>query len=524
MKVLKNLTIFLVFFSFIFLLQAHPSYAWLSGWNYRRAITINNTANSNALTDYQVAINLTYSSNFGCPDFSCIRFTNSSDNLLSYWIESKVDGSWAYVWVKVPSIPASSTATIYLYYGNTTPVSSASNGTATFILFSDFENGNTNGWYCTQATISTTTSNVFHGSYSATVSITGADGWCYLNQSLNLNWFKWHGAIKRTDMTTDNGYGRICTDSACAAIQSAFVTWKDGIVKKWDNNAWVNFAQSSTNWAKFNITYNATALNKITWNATLGNSVTAIYNNNVPSGRYGFAIYGYGGTMMIDDWFVAKYTDPEPTYSIGAEEGGNQPPSITIYSPTNTTYWYANNFQFSFKATDDSSATFQLKAFLDGNSVYDSSSYQSNTQINLTQNLNLPKQYNFTVWANDTQGATSSLTVIFTIKDFEIQQIAFNSIVYETTTQSFTETIRANFDLVSNITANLFWNSTDKGSCSQSMNSTHIILSQAIDIPLVQANNTAINFFFRNYITYTNTSSSTVDSEEEIDCCVVRLN
>jgi hypothetical protein len=191
----------------------------------------------------------------------------------------------------------------------------------------------------------------------------------------------------------------------------------------------------------------------------------------------------------------------------------NPPPSITIYLPTNTTYFYSNNFQFSFKATDDSSATFQLKAYLDGSLVYDNFSYQNNTQINITQNLNLPKQYNFTVWANDTQEATSSLTVIFTIKDFEIQQITFNSIVYETTTQSFTETIRVNFDLVSNITANLFWNSTDKGSCSQSVNSTHIVLSsQAIDIPLVQANNTAISFFFRNYITYANTSSATVDS------------
>jgi hypothetical protein len=48
----------IIFFSLIFLPK--PAKAWLSGWNYRKAITINNTANNNTLTDYQVAINLTY--------------------------------------------------------------------------------------------------------------------------------------------------------------------------------------------------------------------------------------------------------------------------------------------------------------------------------------------------------------------------------------------------------------------------------------------------------------------------------
>ena len=42
------------------------------------------------------------------PDFDDLRFTdNDGVTLLNYWIESKIDGVSATVWVKVPSIPAS---------------------------------------------------------------------------------------------------------------------------------------------------------------------------------------------------------------------------------------------------------------------------------------------------------------------------------------------------------------------------------------------------------------------------------
>ncbi|MCW1312925.1 MAG: DUF2341 domain-containing protein, partial [Candidatus Parvarchaeota archaeon] len=77
---------------------------WNSAWLMRRNITINNTVNSNTLADYQIPINLTYDSDIQ-PDFSDIRFTwyNSTDESeteIPYWIESKVDSQWAYVWVK----------------------------------------------------------------------------------------------------------------------------------------------------------------------------------------------------------------------------------------------------------------------------------------------------------------------------------------------------------------------------------------------------------------------------------------
>jgi len=136
---IKNFEIYLtIFFSLFFLILLLPfSYAWYSPIRqYRRPIILDNTNNSNNLTDYQIAINLTYDCDMQ-PDFSDIIFTwynttDKSEIAIPFWIENYSTSSWAYVWVKVKEIPANSTTTIYVYYGNTTPVSSPSNTINTF--------------------------------------------------------------------------------------------------------------------------------------------------------------------------------------------------------------------------------------------------------------------------------------------------------------------------------------------------------------------------------------------------------
>ncbi len=125
---------------------------WLSGWTYRRPITINNSSNSNALTDYQVLITLDTQSLISAgkmrSDGGDIRFTDSDGStLLNYWIESGINTTSTRIWVKVPSIPASSTKTIYVYYGNPS-ATSVSNGKATFVIYDDFNDNSidTNIW------------------------------------------------------------------------------------------------------------------------------------------------------------------------------------------------------------------------------------------------------------------------------------------------------------------------------------------------------------------------------------------
>ncbi len=105
--------------------SAAPPPDWYNtSWNYRRAITIDNTGNASELTNYDVQIILN-SSNF---DFTKaqtngedLKFTDSDGTTMLLWhrIESyDSTGQAATIWARVPTVPASSTKTIYMYYGN----------------------------------------------------------------------------------------------------------------------------------------------------------------------------------------------------------------------------------------------------------------------------------------------------------------------------------------------------------------------------------------------------------------------
>lgn len=79
--------------------EFHP---WFnSSWSRRCPVLMNNSANANDLTDYQLLVNVTYDSDMQS-DFDDLRFTHgASEQEIPYWIEKKVDGSYAECWVKV---------------------------------------------------------------------------------------------------------------------------------------------------------------------------------------------------------------------------------------------------------------------------------------------------------------------------------------------------------------------------------------------------------------------------------------
>ncbi|MFA6146198.1 MAG: DUF2341 domain-containing protein, partial [Patescibacteria group bacterium] len=104
-------------------IQLSPSSLYSSIWQYQRAITIDN-AGGGSLTNHQVKVSLT-SLNFDFTHANSngmdIRFADEdAATELNYWIESyTVSSLTGTLWVKVPSISADSTKTIYMYYGNT---------------------------------------------------------------------------------------------------------------------------------------------------------------------------------------------------------------------------------------------------------------------------------------------------------------------------------------------------------------------------------------------------------------------
>ncbi|MFX1519772.1 MAG: DUF2341 domain-containing protein [Promethearchaeota archaeon] len=119
-----------------------------SQWAYKKSHTIVGST-AGALTNYQMRFFVHYGSGTDTgadvycdskcrTDFDDIRFTDSTGNLLDYWIESKTDGDEAIFWVEINNIAASpSTTTIWMFLDNP-GASSESNGETTFLLFDDF--------------------------------------------------------------------------------------------------------------------------------------------------------------------------------------------------------------------------------------------------------------------------------------------------------------------------------------------------------------------------------------------------
>lgn len=111
-----------------------------TNWNYRKPILITNN-NAADLTDFQVKIVLNTASLVTAGKMlstgNDIRFSDSICNSLSYNIEDSMNTATTIIWVKVNSVIANSTKTIYLYYGNSSALA-ASNADSTFMLFDGF--------------------------------------------------------------------------------------------------------------------------------------------------------------------------------------------------------------------------------------------------------------------------------------------------------------------------------------------------------------------------------------------------
>jgi biopolymer transport protein ExbB len=96
---------------------------WLdAAWEYRQIVSVDNAANTSALTDYSVRVDLGAAFDFthaqaGGED---VRFTAADGTTpLDYWIEIWDNvGDTAIVWVEVPAVSASSSIDVYMYYGN----------------------------------------------------------------------------------------------------------------------------------------------------------------------------------------------------------------------------------------------------------------------------------------------------------------------------------------------------------------------------------------------------------------------
>ena len=119
---------------------AYSNTWWNTSYSYCKLLTITNETTS-PLSSYDVEMMVPYTSHMEA-NFGDIRFVADDNNTaLSYWLNNDTTtSSTGDFWVLIPSLPASGTVNIYMYYGDSS-ATSTSNINATFPLGADdFEN------------------------------------------------------------------------------------------------------------------------------------------------------------------------------------------------------------------------------------------------------------------------------------------------------------------------------------------------------------------------------------------------
>jgi len=349
----RRLALVMLTLLFVLFLPSPRPASGLSGWSYRRAITITEQSGS-ALTDYQVRIDLTsVALTDAAPDGSDIRFTaDDGETMLTFWREEwegPSAGQKKVFWVKVPSIPASGTVTIYVYYANPS-ASDASDPSATFDDFDHFDTDTSASWNALTGTWTwdTADSQVYCSS----------TGWNRLVRGDFGAGYAFRARVRGDGVAGSSGdqsevfllFGLQSTSDHYTAQYSSYyqairfrkrvggsTTVLASVSQDWD-----------TGWHILETRWLAVDHIKVFFDDEEKLDVTSDLASWT-SGQYGPSGYLDSGQHAYFDYvLVRKITDPEPSVSVGDEEyvGGN-PPAVTIDSVTPASDYRGATFTLS---------------------------------------------------------------------------------------------------------------------------------------------------------------------------------
>jgi hypothetical protein len=317
--------------------------AWLSGYNYRTPIEINNTGDN--LTYYQynftldsaaeiAAGNMTYADGRDC------RVTNATDVLQEFWNETAFNGSSTKIWVNASSLGNQTNTTHYCYYGRS-GVSAYTNISKTMLFGDDFESGNLNQWdQSAGGTITSTAGEVYAGTYAVKT-----------NQALNNfheNLSLGNILIIEADVKpifSDSGWLGTIVGNTYDANSVLIGNFTPGNYWTYDG-AFTDSGISWTGYKKLKFVINNTA----TMYYGDGNHLdTTLGAQNLAK----FVLYSADADWIaMDNLFLREYAETEPISYIGAVESSSA--GITYYvnnswlgasdsntglSNTNTTAW-----------------------------------------------------------------------------------------------------------------------------------------------------------------------------------------
>ncbi|MHB8362556.1 MAG: DUF2341 domain-containing protein [Patescibacteria group bacterium] len=299
-----------------------------SGFLKDLVYTINNTGNTNTLTNYQVEVIVNTQAlisagqmQSGCQD---IRFTTTSGTNMPYWIEGGCNTTSTQIWILIPSIPASSSLNFDMWYDNST-ATAASDGSTTFNYF---DQGNSlSNW----TTVGSSGQNTTTGNPAPSYYASSSNGdYMYNNVGLipgevltfNINS---SGLGDFFFLTNSSGLGQmyrsdtrgIGSDYSGFATTSSWTAWSapgSGFFST--VNTWYKFQIVVTSSTSASLYYKSTTGDSPSINGTLVGTY-AITNDGGYIGLVGDAL-GSSYTTYIDNIITRQYSNPEPTVAIQA--------------------------------------------------------------------------------------------------------------------------------------------------------------------------------------------------------------
>ena len=367
---------------------------WNVSFQSREPITIHTNGTSTP-ANYQVLLNISYESEMQA-DFDDIRFTNSSNGEIAYWIESKVDYSYANVWVNLSdAIADPGSDTIWMYYNNS-GVSNNSNGDNTFLQY----HGLATTYYLDNLVI--TPSNII---YESKIKVTSD-----IHNNL-------YGISNTADISDDGIYLQL---------------YNIGDLRRgYTENENVNTIVSESP----DVTINSYMRIKLTHDGTTvhfyvdDNEIESGSSTNLPDENLGLFLWNPTGATIQDWSFIRKYIANEP-----------------IISYTSAQY-YANSLHYN----DSSTYNFTIES---------DSTLTSNRSIISVDDTNDTAQSTGTSYLiiNDyDNGDTVVRNFTFTGDNLDWYQVANISGTYDLKNVSGTVETQSNGNFTTNLIAGTYW-------------------------------------------------------------------
>ncbi|MDD5071471.1 MAG: DUF2341 domain-containing protein [Patescibacteria group bacterium] len=314
----------------------------LGDWPYKKSVVIENFLAAE-LTDFQVKIEVGYQSSDGgdvdCEgkcrtDFGDIRFINSDySQLLDYWQEKYTASATSTFWVKIPSLTAEATSTIYMFYGNS-GVSTTSNGENTFVFFDDFEDDTFEDDWEIQWSVGR---NYWDEVGGVLTTLMDQARFIYLknftsdNSNPGIHEFKvkWNSSSTGTHLAGQVWHWNTPSPGSIFYRTFYFAPGPAIYMRYVDTDLGsspISYTGSYDEWYKFSLKIKGSGNYNFKIEKSDGTNVTSadFSNSSATSGKVGLGGFGTGSIeAYYDDYRIRKYASTEPTVvSTGLEAAG----------------------------------------------------------------------------------------------------------------------------------------------------------------------------------------------------------